>query len=119
MAEELLVASESTRNRRLRSSLRGGEPIELRAGTPSRSIPAQPGDCTDSMGTDRWFESALRGAATAAAAAAAAAARSSVMNWIGKASASGGARLAVTRRHRYAPNNPSTTAPMSENDNRK
>lgn len=83
MAEELLVAlfaatPESTRNRRLRSSLRGGEPMELRAGTPSRSIPAQPGDCTDSMGTDRWFESALRGAA--AAAAAAAAARSSVMN---------------------------------------
>lgn len=73
------VTPESTRNRRLRSSLRGGEPMELRAGTPSRSIPAQPGDCTDSMGTGRWFGSALRGAANAAAAAAAAA-RSSLRN---------------------------------------
>lgn len=92
MVEELLVAAVvvpevpvSTRNRRLRSSRSGGEPMELRAGTPSRSIPAQPGDCTDSMGTGRWFESAFMdapaAAAAVAAAAATAAARSSlVMN---------------------------------------
>lgn len=36
----LAVTPDSTRNRRLRSSLRGGELIELRVGTPSRSIPA-------------------------------------------------------------------------------
>lgn len=136
MAEELLVAAVvaleapvSTRNRRLRSSLSGGEPMELRAGTPSRSIPAQPGDCTDSMGTGRWFESAFMDApAAAAAAAATAAARSAslVMNWIGGrvASASDVGRrglprrpMAVaTRRYLYAPNRPSTTMPISETE---
>lgn len=56
MVEELLLMAAavpevplSTRNRRFRSSRSGGDPIELRAGTPSRSIPAQPGDCTDSI----------------------------------------------------------------------
>lgn len=71
MAAFAVTTAESTRIRRLRSSLRGGEPMELPAGTPSRSIPAQPGDCTDSMGTGRWVGSALRGATDAAAAAAA------------------------------------------------
>lgn len=124
-----LEAPVSTRNRRLRSSLSGGEPMELRAGTPSRSIPAQPGDCTDSMGTGRWFESTFMDApAAAAATAATAAARSAslVMNWIGGrvASASDVGRrglprrpMAVaTRRYRYAPNRPSTTMPISETE---
>lgn len=132
MAEELLVAAVvepevpvSTRNRRLRSSRSGGEPMELRAGTPSRSIPAQPGDCTDSMGTGRWFESAFMDAPAAAATAAARSA-SLVMNWIGGrvASASDVGRrglprwpMAVaTRRYRYAPNRPSTTMPISETE---
>lgn len=133
MAEELLVAvvvapevPVSTRNRRLRSSRSGGEPMELRAGTPSRSIPAQPGDCTDSMGTGRWFESAFMDAPAAVAAATAAARSSLVMNWIGRvasASGRGGPRrpMAVaTRRYRYAPNRPSTTMPtISETDSRK
>uniref|UniRef100_A0A8D8FHI6 (northern house mosquito) hypothetical protein n=1 Tax=Culex pipiens TaxID=7175 RepID=A0A8D8FHI6_CULPI len=129
MVEELLLAEAapevplSTRNRRFRSSRSGGDPIELRAGTPSRSIPAQPGDCTDSMGTGRWFESAFMDAPAAATAAA----RSSlVMNWMGRVASASDAWVLVprpmtvaTRRHRYAPNSPSTTMPINENESRK
>lgn len=139
MAEELLAVAPapevpvSTRNRRLRSSRSGGEPMELRAGTPSRSIPAQPGDCTDSMGTGSWFESAFMDApAAAAAAAATAAARSAsllMVNWMGRAASASDAcgprptTVVATRRHRtpytYAPNRPSTAMPISETDSRR
>lgn len=78
--------------------------MEPRAGTPSRSIPAQPGDCTDSMGTGKWFKSSFRGA------------RSSMRNWIGSVSASVARVVVVARKQRNTPNSPSTSAKMTEKD---